>query len=131
MTPELNAIGIVVADMSASLSFYRLLGIEFAADAEQAPHVEVTLAGGMRLMWDTEALIKSFTPDFTPPVPEAGRVSLAFGCGDPAGVDAAYRRMVEAGHTGLLEPWDTQWGQRYGIVADPDGNSIDLYAPLG
>ena len=131
MTPVLNAVGIVVADMSASIAFYRLLGIEFADDAEQAPHVEVTLPGGVRLMWDTEAVLKSFLPDFTPPGPDAGRISLAFECDGPAGVDAAFRTVVEAGHSGRMEPWDAGWGQRYAVVADPDGNTVDLYAPLG
>ena len=131
MTPVLNAIGLVVADMSASLAFYRLLGIEIADGAEKAPHVETTLPGGMRLMWDTEALIRSFMPDFTPPGPDAGRISLAFRCAGPAGVDAAYRTLVGAGHPGRMAPWDAEWGQRYAVVADPDGNTVDLYAPLG
>jgi hypothetical protein len=28
------------------------------------------------------------------------------------------------------EPWDAFWGQRYAIVLDPDGNHVELSAPL-
>jgi uncharacterized glyoxalase superfamily protein PhnB len=30
----------------------------------------------------------------------------------------------------VKEPWDAFWGQRYAAVGDPDGNLIDLFAPL-
>lgn len=130
MTPVLNAIGLVVADMAASLAFYRLLGMEFAEGADEAPHTEATLPGGVRLMWDTHATIKSFDPDFIPPGPHGARISLAFQCANPAEVDVTYRRLVEAGHTGAMQPWDAPWGQRYAVVHDPDGNGVDLYAPL-
>jgi hypothetical protein len=38
--------------------------------------------------------------------------------------------LTSAGHTGHKEPWDAFWGQRYAEVLDPDGNLIDLFAPL-
>jgi uncharacterized glyoxalase superfamily protein PhnB len=130
MTPVLNAFGLAVADMAASLAFYRLLGMDFPDGAENAPHAETTLAGGVRLMWDSHASIATFDPGFTPPGPDGARVSLAFQCAGPAEVDAVYRRVVDAGHHGEREPWDAPWGQRYAVVLDPDGNGIDLYAAL-
>lgn len=27
-------------------------------------------------------------------------------------------------------PFDAPWGQRYATVLDPDGNGVDLFAPL-
>jgi len=59
------------------------------------------------------------------------RSALAFGCDSPADVDAAYAELSEAGHEGHLEPWEAPWGQRYAVVHDPDGNPVDLFAPLG
>ena len=35
----------------------------------------------------------------------------------------------DAGFTVVKEPWDAFWGQRYAIVADPDGYMVDLFAP--
>jgi catechol 2,3-dioxygenase-like lactoylglutathione lyase family enzyme len=60
----LNLIGIVVEDMARSLAFYRRLGLDVPADADAQPHFEVTLAGGMRLAWDTVETIRSFDPGF-------------------------------------------------------------------
>jgi uncharacterized glyoxalase superfamily protein PhnB len=41
-----------------------------------------------------------------------------------------YAELVEAGYQGRLKPWDAVWRQRYASVFDPDGNSVDLFAPL-
>ena len=83
----------------------------------------------MRLAWDTADLIKSIDPEWTPP--NGGhRVALAFQCGSPADVDAAYAELVAAGSHGHKEPWDAFWGQRYSMISDPDGNSVELFAPL-
>lgn len=129
ITAELDAIGIVVSDMAATLAFYRLLGLPVPDGAEDAPHVEVALAGGVRLMFDTEDTIRSFLPGFVPPT-SAGRVGLAVRLPEPTAVDALYERVTEAGHHGELAPFDAPWGQRYATVHDPDGTGVDLYAPL-
>ncbi|GLY01242.1 MULTISPECIES: VOC family protein [Actinoplanes] len=130
MTTVLNAFGLSVADMATSLGFYRLLGLKFEDGADDAPHTEITLSGGVRLMWDTHATLASFDPGFTPPGPHGARISLAFECGSPAEVDETHRRLIEAGHTSERKPWDAPWGQRYAVVLDPDGNGVDLYATL-
>jgi uncharacterized glyoxalase superfamily protein PhnB len=125
--PQLNAMGIVVADMERSIDFYRLLGLDLPETPGEG-HVETKLANGARLMFDTEEIIKSFRPEWTP---QAGnQLSLAFECGSPAEVDKTYARMVEAGFHGEKDPWDAFWGQRYAQLADPDGVPVDLYAAL-
>ena len=53
MTPQLDCFAVVVHDMAASLAFYRALGLDIPAEADGEPHAEVTLAGGVRLCWDT------------------------------------------------------------------------------
>ena len=57
-------------------------------------------------------------------------MSLAFQAGSPAEVDEAYAALTGAGADGHLEPWDAFWGMRYAMVHDPDGNGVDLFAPL-
>ena len=130
MTARLDLIGLVVADMARSLAFYRRLGFDIPVGADGEPHVEASLPGGLRIAWDTVDTVRSFDPGWTPPA-GGHRVALAFACAEPAEVDATYRALVDAGYDGHLEPWDAFWGQRYAIVLDPDGNSIDLFAPLG
>jgi catechol 2,3-dioxygenase-like lactoylglutathione lyase family enzyme len=126
IAPRIDLIGLVVADMAASLAFYRRLGLDLPAAADGQPHVEVTLPGGLRLAWDTVETVRSFDPGWAPAT--GSRVSLAFDCGAPERVDAVYAELTAAGHPGHLKPWDAFWGQRYAAVLDPDGNGVDLFA---
>jgi catechol 2,3-dioxygenase-like lactoylglutathione lyase family enzyme len=129
MTITMDLVGLVVADMPTSLAFYRRLGLDIPAAADAEAHVEVALPNGLRLAWDTVEVIRGFDPEWTPPT-GGHRVSLAFKCGSPADVDTAYADLVAAGHEGHHAPWDAFWGQRYAQVLDPDGNTVDLFAPL-
>jgi catechol 2,3-dioxygenase-like lactoylglutathione lyase family enzyme len=128
MKARLDVIGIVVKDMAKALAFYRHLGLEIPPEADQQPHVETTLAGGLRVAWDTEDVIRSFDPDWAPPS-GGHRIGLAFQCDSPADVNRAYDELIGLGYDGHKEPWDAFWGQRYALVRDPDGNSVDLFAP--
>ena len=127
ITPQSTVVEIVAADLDRSLAFYRLLGL--TVPDPDGPHVEVTLPGGNRLAFDTEDVIAGVHPDWTPPS-GPGRVAIAFGFAGPDAVDAMYERLTRAGYPGPLEPFDAPWGQRYATVEDPDGTSVDLFAPL-
>ena len=129
MTPRFDAVGLVVSDMAASVAFYRRLGFPFPEGAEHEPHAEAAPPGGVRLLLDTEDTVRSFHPEWRPPTGD-GRAALALRCDRPAEVDAVYEDMVGAGYDGALKPWDAFWGQRYAVVRDPDGNGVDLFAPL-
>jgi catechol 2,3-dioxygenase-like lactoylglutathione lyase family enzyme len=129
MQGRLDAIGIVAQDLRRSLAFYRELGLEIPPDADNLPHVEATITGGLRLMWDPVETVRSFDPQWTPPS-GGSRMGLAFLMDSPADVDQAYARLVSLGYHGHLEPFDAEWGQRYASIHDPDGNGVDLFAPL-
>ena len=129
MTPRLDAFGIVVSDMRRALDFYRRLGLEFAEGAENEPHVEAELGGGVRYMIDTEEVMRAFDPEWRRPT-EGHLVGGAFRCDSPQEVDRLYAELLEAGGSPYKEPWDAFWGQRYAQLRDPDGTVIDLYAPL-
>lgn len=128
MPGELTAIGLTTKDMAQSCRFYRALGVEVAEPPPDADHHEATLPNGVRVMWDTEELIRQIDPGWREPAGQ--RMTLAFECRDPADVDATYGRVVEAGFSGAKEPWNAFWGQRYAQVLDPDGNKVDLFAQL-
>jgi catechol 2,3-dioxygenase-like lactoylglutathione lyase family enzyme len=125
--PDLNAIGIVASDAARSIAFYRLLGLEFPEESDGG-HIEGTLPSGLRLMLDTEDVIRSFRPEWTRST--GNQLALAFECPSAAEVDDLYTRVVAAGFDGEKEPWDAFWGQRYAQLRDPDGVPVDLYAPL-
>jgi catechol 2,3-dioxygenase-like lactoylglutathione lyase family enzyme len=115
-------------DLQRSLAFYRLLGLS-VPDPEGRPHVAVELPGGNTLAFDTEETIAGMHPGWAPSDSDS-RLALAFGVASPEEVDALFEKMTAAGHAGPLKPYDAPWGQRYATVADPDGNWVDLFAPL-
>ena len=129
MKAQLSLIELVVADMPATLAFYRRLGLDIPAEADDQPHVDLELGGGLRIAFDTQQTIKSFDPNWTAPV-GGHRAALAFDCGSPAEVDAAWAELTGAGYSGHLPPWDAFWGMRYAVVHDPDGTPVDLFAVL-
>jgi uncharacterized glyoxalase superfamily protein PhnB len=123
-----TTVEIVTHDLPRALEFYRLLGLDIP-EVDGPPHVETELPGGNRLAFDTEETIGGMHPGWTPPT-SAGRVALAFRVASSEQVDALYRRLTDAGHPGTLAPFDAPWGQRYASVTDPDGTTVDLFAPL-
>jgi catechol 2,3-dioxygenase-like lactoylglutathione lyase family enzyme len=125
--PELNAIGIAVSDMAASIRFYRLLGLDVPETPDEG-HVDTFLPNGVRFMLDSEEVIRSFLPDWTRQ--NGNQISIALECASPAEVDEAYTRVTSGGFEGEKEPWDAFWGQRYALLGDPDGVRVNLYAPL-
>ena len=128
MAPSLDLVGIIVADMAASLAFYRRLGFDIPPEMDTEGHVEA-MAGGMRVAWDTVDVIRSFDPDWSRH--DGGqRIGLAFLCDSPAEVDRVHTELTAAGYDSHKDPWDAFWGQRYAVVLDPDGNPVDLFAPL-
>ena len=125
--PELNAIGIAVSDMAASIRFYRLLGLDVPGTPDE-DHVDAFLPNGVRFMLDSEDVMRSFREDW---VRRTGnQLSFALECGSPAEVDEVYARVTAAGFQSEKEPWDAFWGQRYALLLDPDGVEVSLYAAL-
>ena len=129
MPPKFDLIGIIVQDMAAALRFYRQLGLPIPDGVEAEDHVECTLPNGLRIAWDTATLVQSIDEHWS--TPSGGhRMNFAFLCDSPTEVDSTYARLTGAGYSGHKPPWDAFWGQRYAQVFDPDGNPVDLFAPL-
>lgn len=121
---KLDLISIVTQDMKTSLAFYRhIFTIPEGLDNEG--HVEITLESGLRFAWDTTQVMQSFEPHYTFVPKQVG----AFLCDSPAQVDEQFELLLKNGGKSVKEPWDAFWGQRYALVADPDGNILDLFAP--
>jgi catechol 2,3-dioxygenase-like lactoylglutathione lyase family enzyme len=130
--PRLDVIGVIVSDLGRAAGFYGRLGLRFPEplDPMGHGHVEAPLPGGLRFTLDAEESVRSFDPEWSPPT-GGHRVGVAFLCESPADVDRIYWELAGIGAGGYKEPWDAFWGQRYAQVMDPDGNVIDLFAPMG
>lgn len=122
-----DALGVVVSDLAASLPFYRLLGFDFPDPGDES-HIEADLGSGLRLMLDTEDVVMGFS-DWSPPT-GSPRMGMALLCDSADDVDGTHAAIVAAGFDSKVDPFNAPWGQRYATVLDPDGNSVDLFAPL-
>jgi uncharacterized glyoxalase superfamily protein PhnB len=126
-----DVVGVIVSDLHRSIEFYSRLGIQFSAEPDTMGHghVEASLPGGLRFTLDAEESIMAFDPEWSPPS-DGHRVAIAFRCDAAADVDHLFAELLEDGAESYKEPWDAFWGQRYAQVRDPDGNVVDLFAPL-
>lgn len=125
---KIDAVGVASTNLHKTLDFYSLLGFKFAECKDDEQHVEAIVAdGSLRLMIDSASLIKDIIGEDPKP---SNISSFAIKCDSPEEVNTVAAKVKEAGFSVIKEPWDAFWGQRYAIVADPDGFKIDLFASL-
>ncbi len=111
-------IELVVSDMAATLTFYRRLGLDIPRSADEEPHVDIELPGGLRLAWDTEETIRSFDPGWSPPTGGGHRAALAFACESPAEVDAAWEDLTAPATRAI-----SNRGTPFGACATPSSST--------
>ena len=118
-------VGLVVRDMPEALKFYRRLGIEIPATADNERFVMHRMNSGVTLFWDT---VFAATYDPTREEPAGGyRIMLEFFLPDKDAVDAKYHELVGFGYLGRTAPAQT-FGPYAAMVDDPDGNTILITA---
>jgi catechol 2,3-dioxygenase-like lactoylglutathione lyase family enzyme len=133
LVSQFAAIGVIVSNLAASVAFYRRLGVPFAEDAisPEHGHVEAMLPGGIRFMLDSVEEVQKFDTEWAPPPGgHRNRIGIVFDCESPVAVDDLYAALIADGVQSYAEPWDAFWGERCAEVLDPDGNVVDLFAPL-
>ncbi len=127
--PVLAQLNLVVADMAASVAFYRRLGLRIDdTHPWSAHHVEVTTPG-IHLELDSRAFAQRWDAGWRDG-PGAGRVVLGFRLPSRRAVDDLYAALTAAGAAGQQPPYDAFWGARYAVVEDPDGNPVGLMSPI-
>lgn len=118
MRPQVHVITLGVADLDASLAFYRDgLGWEpFSVHPGEVAFFDV---GGMVLgLYTGLAGDAGLAAEAVRP----GGVALAHNVADRGDVDAVIAELVAAGAQVTRPPHDADWGGRSGYVADPDGH---------
>ena len=123
--PVVDQVNLVVADMDASLAFYRLLGVEAGPTAEAwAPHHRSAPAG-LDLDFDSAAFAAWWNRGSRGP-----GVVVGFRLPTRAAVDETFATVTAAGYGTQQEPVDAFWGARFAVVEDPDGNAVSLMSPV-
>jgi uncharacterized glyoxalase superfamily protein PhnB len=127
---DLHMLNLVVGDMTASLDFYRRLGVATPPAADAAgPHVQLRMPGGFSLELDTAESARLWHAGWRED-PGSVRVVVGFSLPSREAVDQRYQELTTAGYPGRQPPFDAFWGARYAIVADPDGNDVGLMSPV-
>ena len=127
----LRQLNIVASDFGKTLAFYRRLGLEIAEDPASGgiQHAEVTLANGFVLEFDNLTLARTYNAAWRQPR-GGSRALIGFAVPTREAVDERYEDLIAAGYACRQPPYDTFWGARYAVVADPDGNDIGIMSPL-
>jgi catechol 2,3-dioxygenase-like lactoylglutathione lyase family enzyme len=124
---SLDAVGIITKNVDESIKFYKILGIDLV-EVGGPGHLEGTTSSGVRIMLDSEELVKEINPEWKEVV--GSGIVLCFVQESPKCVDKLFSDISQAGFKVIKEPWDAFWGQRYSSVLDPNGNQIDIVAAL-
>jgi uncharacterized glyoxalase superfamily protein PhnB len=127
--PALHMLNVIVADMSASLDFYRQLGVVPDGDVTTGAHVQLRMPSGFSLELDTAESVRLWHAAWRTD-PAGASVIVGFSLPTREAVDERYVALTSAGYPGRQAPFDAFWGARYAIVADPDGNDVGLMSPI-
>ena len=126
MGTRIDMIGIFVADIAAMVAFYRdALGFEIEWDGN-GPYAEFKHEGVRFSMYSRQALPRLLgrTPGF--PGGLNGTFELAIDLPRAEDVDQEFARVVAAGGQPVYAPRDEPWGMRSSMIADPEGNLIEI-----
>jgi catechol 2,3-dioxygenase-like lactoylglutathione lyase family enzyme len=129
-TPRFDQVNLVVADMDASVAFYRRLGLEIPdAGPWDDDHRNAVMPDGIDFDLDRISFAKRWNPGY-PGTANRGAVLIGFRTETREDVDRIHADLTGAGYASQCEPHDAFWGSRFAIVEDPDGNAVGLMSPM-
>jgi lactoylglutathione lyase len=128
MGQKINMVGLFVGDLLKQVAFYRdVLGFEIDWDG-QGPYAEFKVAGLRFAMYERRMLpgLLGRNPDYTSGL--NGTFELAIDFPTYAEVDREYERVIQGGARQVYGPRDEPWNMRSAMIADPEGNLIELFS---
>ena len=126
MSIKFDMIGLFVSDLPRMVEFYRdVVGLDIDWDGN-GPYAEFKHEGIRFSMFERKQLPGLLGQ--TPSLPSGinGSFELALNVGEPENVDTTFSRMVEGGATAIYSPRNEPWKLRSALIADPDGNLIEI-----
>ena len=126
MGTRLDMIGIFVNDLHQMVAFYRdALGFAITWDGD-GPYAEFEHEGIRFSMYERAQLPGLLGQSPTYPSGLNGTFELAIDLPASADVDREFERIVKAGARPIYAPRDEPWGMRSSMVADPEGNILEI-----
>ncbi|HWQ10620.1 MAG TPA: VOC family protein [Holophaga sp.] len=126
MGTRFDMIGIFVNDLGRMVAFYRdALGVAIEWDGV-GPYAEFRHEGIRFSMYERAQLpgLLGEAPSY--PVGINGTFELAIDYPTSAEADQAFAQIVQAGGRPVYAPRDEPWGMHSSMVADPEGNLIEI-----
>jgi catechol 2,3-dioxygenase-like lactoylglutathione lyase family enzyme len=124
-SPAPTQINLAVSDLSRSIEFYRLLG--WPVDEPTGAHVAIEFGTGLTVELDQYDFARQWHSG-TPPL-TGGSSVLSVAVAERSDVDALVDRMAGGGYAVRQMPYNTFWGSRFAVIADPDGYQIGIMSP--
>lgn len=126
MGTRIDMIGIFVNDLQRMVAFYRD-ELEFEIDWDgQGPYAEFKNEGVRFSMYERAQLADLLGQSPTYPSGLNGTFELAIDLPTSADVDSVYARLTAAGARPVYAPRMEPWGLYSSMVADPEGNLIEI-----
>lgn len=126
MGTRFDMIGLFTTDLHQMVAFYRdILGFEIEWDG-QGPYAEFKASDIRFSMFERRLLPEILTQVPSYPQGLNGSFELAIDFPTSADADQAYAAAIKAGARPVYAPRDEPWGMRSSMIADPDGNLIEI-----
>ena len=126
MPARFDMIGLFVSNLPEMVAFYRdVLGLEIDWDGN-GPYAEFRHAGIRFSMYERKLLpdLLGQNPSFTTGI--NGTFELAVDLPHFEDVDGEFKKVVASGARPVYAPRNEPWGMRSSMVADPEGNLIEI-----
>ncbi len=126
MKIKFDMIGIFVSDLKEMVRFYnKVIGIDVEWDGK-GHYAEFKHEGIRFAMYERNELPKllGLNPSYSKGI--NGTFELAINVGTPDNVDKVFSRFVTAGATPIYGPRNEPWKMRSAMIADPEGNLIEI-----
>lgn len=126
MGTRIDMIGIFVTDLGRMVAFYRdVLGFAITWDGA-GPYAEFINEGVRFAMYERAQLPGLLGQTPTYPAGLNGTFELAIDLPISADADRMYAGVVAAGAPSVYAPRDEPWGMHSSMIADPEGNLIEI-----
>jgi lactoylglutathione lyase len=121
-----DMIGLFVTNLAKMVTFYRdVLGLDIEWDGK-GPYAEFKHQGIRFSMYERNQLPGLLGQAPTYPNGLNGTFELAIDLPHNEDVKPTFERLVAAGATPIYSPRDEPWGMRSSMIADPEGNLIEI-----
>lgn len=126
MTIKFDMIGLFVKGLQTTVAFYRdVIGIGTEWNGE-GPYAEFNHEGIRFTLFERKELPGLLGQDPSYPDGLNGTFELAIDLPVFEDVDREFARIVSAGGKPIYEPRIEPWGMRSSMIADPEGNLIEV-----